>query len=285
MWAGQWWVDEVNKRGNGEVVIEVQGGPDVMSGIDQPKAVQSGVIDITVNYAGWVEDLVPEAGMFYGRRLDTYDMRKRGAYDYLTGKFANAGLRYIGPMGELQGAYFMCLTESITRPQELEGRTVATFSTLKNWLKALGINVTLMKPGDRYAAVERGVAEGTAETMVGMAARSMWEVAGYLINHGVLASSTNAMMNLDKWNSLPQNAKDLLTEVYLELEHGKGLEIYEKALGDKRNQLRDEGMELIEFSPQDVAYYETLAFEASWEMWHEKWPTQAPEVYALWGTK
>ncbi len=142
-----------------------------------------------------------------------------------------------------------------------------------------------MKPGDRYTAVERGVAEGTAETLVGMAARSMWEVAPYLINHGVLSSSTNTVMNLDKWNSLPQSAKDLLTEVYLELENGKGKEIYEAAMAEKREQLVSNGVELITFSPQDAEYYADLAIEATWDMWREKWPAEAPEVYALWAEK
>ena len=43
------WVDKVNKRANGELVVKYRGGPEVIAAFDQAKAVSKGVVDMAIN--------------------------------------------------------------------------------------------------------------------------------------------------------------------------------------------------------------------------------------------
>src|SRR4030042_2416653 len=56
--------DKVKEKSKGQLILKILGGPEVMSGRDQPGAVVKGVIDISIVPTSYFADLVPAADIF-----------------------------------------------------------------------------------------------------------------------------------------------------------------------------------------------------------------------------
>jgi len=197
---------------------------------------------------------------------------------------AKVGLYYVGPSGDVvSDMYYIMTNIPVKTPYELKGQTLATFATLQQWLDVLGITPAMMAPGDRYTAVEQGVADGMAGQLRYAFSSGNYEVLDYWIDHGIYSSTNNIMMNLDRYNSLPEHLQNVIDQAYLELEK-PGAEMASEFLGTAKKQLIAEGgMTPITFSPEDAKYYVDIASTTRWEFLYEKYPEWAPKIFELWG--
>ena len=281
----RWWVKRVEELSHGELTIDILGGSEIMPGRDQTGAIADGVFDISPTLAGWAEKVVLPIGMFYQRRIPPDEMRSRGAYDLLKEEAAKAGIYYVGPAGELlDGSYYYSTNKAVKTPYELKGQRVTTFATMTQWVDALGMDALLVAPADRYTSIERGLANGQISPVTVWFHQGYYEVTDHWIDHGVYSTTTNILMNLDKYNSLPGHLQDVIDQANLDLEE-VAEEMTARIANDAKKQLIEEGgMTPITFSPEDAKYYVELAYTARWEFLHEQYPDWAPRLFELWGT-
>ncbi len=243
----QAFVDRVNEKANGELVLDVIGGPEVMPTAEQGPALQDGVIDMGAFYGGWIAEQVPLLYLMSLSPLTIPEQRAKGILNLVQDKANEAGLYMLGPWRIFPrdtGHFYMYVNEKISKPQELAdlNLTIATYSGMRPWVEALGMNVALMPPADRYTAMERGVAQGAANSVEGASSFSYWEVVPYYIDHGVENINHYLMLNLDKFNSLPAHLQRLLIDTRMEMEPELQA-ITVKAQDDAKSALRANGME------------------------------------------
>lgn len=270
------YANRVNERSNGEIIIDIIGGPEVMPTKEQGPALKDGVVDMGAFYGGWVAEQVSLLYIMSLSSLSVPEQRATGIYDLVQEESQKAGLYMIGPWRIFEpgrGHFHMFVNQKVARPQDLahHNLTIATFSGMRPWVEALGMNVALMPPGDRYSAMERGVAQGAANSVESAASFSYWEVVPYWIDYGLENINHYIMMNLDKWNSLTPSQQELLFDTRLEME-GELEAITAKAQDDAKAAMIAAGMEPITFSDADVAWYSSLDYEARWAEASEKYP-------------
>ena len=278
----EWYVKTVNTRAEGELIIDVLGGTEIIPLADQADAVKDGIIDINCNYGSWVEKVVPAMGMWHLRRIPPDEMRKRGAYDLIQEEMNKVGIYWLGPTREmLDCAHWITVNKWVESPKDLAGLRIATFAGLAEWLEALGMIPLVMPPGERYSAIERGIADGGAHSLEGQFNFAYYELIDYWIDYGVFSSGEMMLVNLNRWNNLPEHLQKLLIDIQLELEGISGALALKSQDATKRG-LRDGGMKPITFSSEDAEWYVSIGYEVKWQELFKKYPEWGPKVYELW---
>lgn len=252
-------MEEVNKRSNGQMVIDYVGGPEVIPAKDQGSAVSNGVIDMASFPFTRIKATIPEADAIGISSFSWAEERKNGWQDYFRKALAERMNIYGVKISINKYSPFMLfLNKKISKPQELAGLKFRSSSTYIAFLKALGSVPVDMPPSEMYTAVERGVVDGFAYNAPACVRFQMYEVVKYYINHPFWYGNVSLFMNMKKWNSLPKNLQDLMTETVINLE--PEIERYLKDEQDKSvAKMKAGGMKPITFSSADAAHYISLS--------------------------
>jgi len=268
----------INERAGGELILKYKGGPETIGMFDQGEAVQRGVVDIAWVPGTFYPGVVPgiEALMF--SNLTATEQRASGGYDAILNLHKQKGLYYLGHGIALINDFFhIILSKKVERPQDLAGLRFGDGTIGVAGLKALGAVPVVTAPPEIYTAIERGVLDGTAFPVVGMVDWGWGEVAKYLINHGFESDDVLWTINKDKWNSLPKHLQDLIMEEVIRMET-ESVGIYKQLEAKEKQILQKAGIEFIEFSPADAAFYNKTFAEADWDLHIKRYPKLGPKL-------
>ena len=266
--SAEYFVNQVNQRAKGQLVINWKGGPEVIPTFDQPEALTTGVIDFNHGVANYYAGVVPGA---YVMELSTMPHTESGPgtelYDYRVKMWEEKGLRYIGEYpGEYpNSSFYMYTTFKPNSLADLAGKKYRVSPASKDFVEALGGEPITMPGGDIYLALERGVVDGfvwpffTAFTEMG------WhEVINYVIDVPVYRGLYGAFMNLDSWNQLPDDIQDLVLDVHVATQnYWVGFCEAEKAKQERITKAA--GVEFIKFSDADNNQFQKLSQDALWD--------------------
>ncbi|MFC2032756.1 TRAP transporter substrate-binding protein DctP [Chloroflexota bacterium] len=252
-------IDIVNERAKGELVIDFLGGPEVVDFREQPMALKNGTFDLGYTPMAQLRGFLAWGKAFELSQLTVMEERKNGAHDFMVDALKEKGFFYLG-RGTLaypnSQSYFF-LTKKVTTPQEMAGLQIGPGTLLISLLNNLGAKPIRIRDGEAYTSMERGVEDGHINVPYSAAARQWYEVAPYVINHPLHTSTLVILANLDSWNRLPKHLQDLMIQVKSEREPFW----YEELLkwnNDAKELMKENGVEFIEFSPSDKKWwYET----------------------------
>jgi len=251
----------VNERAKGELVIDWVGGPEAIPRYDQAEAVRTGVVDMTAAPFMDYNDLAPAGMSLFLSEVTPMKEHENGFYDFIVGVLAETNFRYIGRM-ETSVPFHIGVEKHVERPQELKGLRIRTAPIYDSFLNALGTVPTTVAISEIYSALERGLVDGYALSFVMASNASLYEVVPYFIDHTFYeAGNVLAIMNLDKWNSLPEHLQDLMLDTMIDFEPGM-VERYTAKGKEARQSFIDGGSEPITFSPADAKWYRDLAYSA-----------------------
>jgi TRAP-type C4-dicarboxylate transport system substrate-binding protein len=276
LWA---YVDEVNKKSKGEVVIKFVGGPEAIPAFKQFEAVRTGVVDMIFGCESYYGGAVTGAAYIHLSRLTPMEERKVGYYDLRQDILKKQNVMYLGRPEH--GVWFHVFTNKpVKRPQEMVGQKIRTSATYEPFVKMIGA-VPITLPGSEvYTALERGVVDGYAWSVLGNISMGWPEVCKYIIEPKIYAMNLETLINLDTWNKLPKPMQTLMANLMIENE-----EKYEKVfveLGEKElKAMQDKGMKLIKFSSEDTEWYVDMAYKAGWDEVLKKSPELGTKLQKL----
>ncbi len=276
------WRDKLNEIGKGKVTVDFLGGPEVIPPSDLGMAVRKGVVDggfaFSTNYPGLVQD----GGTMVCSRLTNEEERERGVWDLWRESHAKVGIYFLGRDRDHPGGYFlMWLNKKVETPKDLAGMKIGTLGPLSApFMEALGVAHSTIDFPDFFTAVETGVVDGYYLGESLPVALGLHEVTKYRLNHRVHRTDLVYLFNMDFWNKLPQDVKDLIEEARMYAEVN-GTETAEKMLAGYRQKEKDAGVEFITFSPEDAKYYRDLAYTSYWDYLLKQYPDWAPKYYEI----
>lgn len=131
---------------------------------------------------------------------------------------------------------------------DLEGRRIAGAGVNLDWIA--GATPVTSNLNEAYQSIQTGVYEGYISAVPWWATFSLYEVADYFTLADFGSAYLNAVtVNLNKWNSLPEDVQEIIQEVAIE---------YEQVTADLCaaneeagiNKLREEGAEVVQIDPQ-----------------------------------
>jgi TRAP-type C4-dicarboxylate transport system substrate-binding protein len=276
-----WWafVDEVNKKSKGELAIKFMGGPEAIPAFKQYEAMRTGVVDIIFVAESYYGGSVTGAAYTHLSRLTPPGERKSGYYDLRVDLLKKHNVFYLGRPEH--GVWFHVFTNKpVKKPQEMAGQKIRTSATYEPFVKALGA-VPITLPGSEvYTALERGVVEGYAWSVLGNVSMGWPEVCKFIVEPKLYSMNLEALINLDTWNKLTKPQQNLLTDLMIENET-KFTKVFEE-LGEKElKAMQAKGMKFIKFTPEDTKWYVDLAYKAGWDEVIKKSPEIGPKLYKL----
>jgi len=276
-----WWayVDEVNKRLKGEVVIKFVGGPEAIPAFKQFDAVRTGVVDMIFGCESYYGGAVTGAAYIHLSQLTPPEERKSGYFDLRADILKKQNIVYLGRPE--YGPWFHLFTnKTVKKPQELAGQKIRTSATYEPFVKSIGA-VPITLPGSEvYTALERGVVDGYAWSVLGNISMGWPEVCKYIIEPRIYAMNLENLINLNTWEKIPKPMQKLMSDLMIENEV-KFTKVFVE-LGDKELQaMQAKGMKFIRFSPEDTKWYVDLAYKAGWDEVTKKNADLGPKLKKL----
>jgi len=270
-WAPRF-VDKVNKRSKGELFIKYRGGPEVIAAFDQAKAVAKGTIDMALVPTTFYAGLVPGVDTTRLSEISVAEERVNGTYNLMREIHSKAGIYFLGNSCPINGHfYYICLKKPVKARKDFKGLKIGGSPPFLPVFKAWGATPVKAALPQYYPSVERGILDGNMIGMDVYLALAEYEVAPYVIDHPFYKSTNVVIINLKKWESLPDHLKKLLTDVQLETEKEMPA-VWDKAVAKMREKAISGGAKFIKFPPDVAKWYLDIAYRAGWEYSEEKYP-------------
>ena len=264
----QKFIEKVNREGNGIVEIEYIGGPEVIPPNEQGNAVRSGFVDIQEGPSAYYLGQVPGGDAITGYQNTPEELRKNGATAILSAhwvKRLNAYLLAIPDSGSTNKLYLSRAPKIKENGDlDLQGmkvRITPTFRQIVQQYNGVGIS---MSPGDVYTALERNIIQGVGWPSIAVADADWHGFAKYRIDPGFLNGAYVMIVNNDKWKSLPQNVKDLLTRIAAEWEVTSRKFIQEQEAREDK-ELKEHGLKSVQLSSESEKRFTDYASKEVWE--------------------
>lgn len=214
------WCKEVEKRTNGEVTIMHFSGGQLLPGPKVYDGVVQGIADIGFSNLAYTRGRFPEMemcdlplGMPSGW-VSTHVVN-RFYQKYQPKEFSAVKLLYMSGSGP---NLISTSEKPITKLEDLKGQTLRATGRIADTSAALGATSRPIAIGETYEAVKRGVISGVMLPLETMKAFRLGELLKYCTADWQVGNiyTFYAVMNKDKWNSLPDNIKKIIDEVNAE---------------------------------------------------------------------
>jgi TRAP-type mannitol/chloroaromatic compound transport system substrate-binding protein len=128
----------------------------------------------------------------------------------------------------------------------------------------LGAQVIDLPTTEVYSALERGVVDATGWTQIGLIDLKWNEFLNYRIEPCFFSTDLGVIVNLDRWDSLSDEARTILQDVAIQHEKDSVAALREKRDADFAA-LEEQGMQVVELEGEARANYLAAAREKTWE--------------------
>ncbi|MAL77757.1 MAG: hypothetical protein CMN55_01380 [Sneathiella sp.] len=273
--AIQWWASEIEKRTNGEVKVEFFWSQSLTKGKDTLRAVGTGLAD-----AGTIMGIYNPAEVpvwSYGNlpfvsgdswvALRTWHELKETMPE-LQEEMKNNNVRIL--INYTTGPSDLISKFPIKSADDIKGKKIRATGAYMNLISNLGAVPVNTGFGEVYQAMDRGTVDGAAIYLFAAHAYKLYEVGSYIteVNMGQVPGY-GAGINLDLWESMPENIRQTITEVSNEFADYYG-ELLIKDIDDSRAEMQA-GIDgkVVEVSVLDEAE-------------REKWKEAANEFIVDW---
>jgi TRAP-type C4-dicarboxylate transport system substrate-binding protein len=279
-WERGFWVfaDKVEELSDGRVELNYVGGPEAVPPFQLIEAVRTGVVDLATNAGSYFSSVVREGDAMKLSELTPWEERENGAYDKLREILAGHGVHYLGRY-HTPGVEFNFYTRNeINSTADFKDVPLRISPLYRSLALALGIVPVTMPHAEIYTALERGLVDGLGAGNIGVYEQGHHRFVRYIVEPGFYGNDQCLIMNLAKWESLPGDVQEILTEAAKQTERETSESVTALA-AEERQKLLDAGLQVITLSDADV--YTQLAKEKGWEDVIAVAPVTGPQLMEL----
>ncbi len=274
-------VKAINEAGKGVVDIKLVGGaPAIGSPFTLTQKMSKGIFDMVGCTEAYFGNVLPEAPVFRLAEHTYADLRKNGGWDYMANLMGAKNIRMIARYYDF-GPFHLWLSKKIDKP-DLKGLHLRVAPIYTAFFKKLGATVQTAALPQIYTLMENNTVQGYGWPT--MAFVPPWaKVTKYRVEPGFYTSTLFAMANQKKWNSIPQDAKNLINKIAMDFEskaEASGPK-FTAALKKRQDWMAEQGMEVIEFKGADRAKWSNTAKEAAWAEVLARSPNHGPKLMKL----
>ena len=262
-------VDKVNAAGEGVVQIEVRGGPEAIGMFQQPDAVRSGVVDMVYTPGSFYAGALPEKDALVTSNKVASEVRANGGIELIDQIHQEKmGVKYLGWFDS--GVCYNLWTRDAPMLDDGGNLDVSGLKLRGNavynafFTEYLGAQVIDLPTTEVYSALERGVVDATGWTQIGLIDLKWNEFLNYRVEPCFFSTDLGTIVNLEKWNSLSEEARKIVQDVAIAHE----AESAEK-LGALRDAdfaaLEEAGMEVVTLEGEAADAYLGAAVQSTWD--------------------
>ena len=287
----EWWSDEVYKRTNQQLKIEIIGYPELgIAGPDVLELLANGTLSFAELPAAYTAGDLPAMDMKYlwGMYPDNETFYKATTasipdLDRLIEERTGGGVTIFQLWRVPENEIFFFSKEPIEELSDFEGLKVRSFGgALSDMIDGMGSEAQWVAFTEVYTALERGILDGGVTGANAAYGQRWYEVADYMSGPLPLFTVENATFNYDVWQEIPEDFQQILLEegARYELEFFRVTPIL-SALGIPK--LLDEGMIYTPFNEEIRKHlFEEVALKYVIPQWVKRVggvDTQAVELF------
>lgn len=278
------YVDAVNAAGKGVVQIEFLGGPEVIPQRQLLYALRRGVIDMAFGGMTYYRGVLPEGDAMFAGTITPQIARENGGLDALQPYWkARINAHLIGWMQSGIGPHFY-LTEAPAFDEtgfpDLSGLKIRTSPTNVELVNSTGARAVQIAVKEIYTAFQRGAVDGLAWPTIGFPDLGISDYVHYRIDPSVLQLAITLQINLDRWNELSPEAKQLLTEQAILYEQKSRTDLF-AIMNREISELNSSGFKSIEMEPAVAARWTNHAHQVVWDRFEKRAPESARTLKPL----
>jgi len=208
----------IEEKTNGDIVVEIYPNGQLGGDMVMLQAVQDGSLSMTWTATPSQVSFVKELAVFdIPFFFDSLEQAQKAVTDEafvkaMEEKYNAVGLKFMG--FPTPGYRWLSANKPIRKLEDLSGlkcRTMENPYHVAFW-KALKVTPTPLASTERYAALQQGTVDGQENLVENAFNTKMYEVQDYFINTKHIAYVSASVMNLDFYNSLPDDYKALVDE-------------------------------------------------------------------------
>lgn len=270
----KYYIDRVNERAKGQLVIKYRGGPEVMAPPDLGTAVKNGVVDLCTTTVGYYEAIVPGVGgLMLTELTPDEEQRPGGANNYIIKLHRDHGLVFLGRAAAGKEPFFyFFLNKKIEKPDDFTRFKLGCATALRAASKAWGASVVPLKLSEYYTAMERNLVDGIPGCPIPTwVAFGCHEVTKYVLDYQFYQSTAMAIMNPKSWEKLPEGVKKIMNETMVDYQKVK-MEVMAQSVAKSRQKMKAAGVEFYKLSPEHGNWLVKTAYDAAWDYQHERFP-------------
>ena len=255
------WAEEIQKRTNGAVTITVFPGGTLTKADQCYDGVVKGISDIGMSCFAYTRGRFPvmesldlphgyPTGMVATRVVNEFYQAMKPA------ELNDVKLLYI----HAHGPGLLHTKKPVKTIADLKGMKIRSTGISASVVSALGGVPVAMPQGETYEALQKGVVEGTFTPIETLKGWKQAEVIKYTTECTGIGYTTAmfVVMNLDKWNSLPDDIKKIIEDTSKEWidTHGR---VWDESDADGRAFTLSLGNEIIPLSVEENARWTAAA--------------------------
>lgn len=270
-------IEDVQKRSQGQLKIKFLGGPEVISAREQVDAVQSGVVQMAMIPPTYFAKRVPVVSSNY-LIGSLAGKRKTGFYDMMAEFIeSKAEMHFLGEVNPSSGMH-MFTNFMINNPRtDFKGKKIRTIETYDKFIEGLGAAGVVVPRMDIYTAMERGVINGFFAIAIQILEFGLVDVTKYIVEPQMFWGGCYVNLNLDAWKKLPKDIQKILKDTMIEKEQ-KWDSLYAQMDREAIAKLQEKGVKEIKFSPEVEKWFLNLAITKEWEDVVKQDPVNANKV-------
>lgn len=273
-------IEKVNKDGKGVIQINYIGGPRAIPPFEVGNAVRSGVVDIANATGAFYSNLMPEADAFKLFSKPMSEQRKNGSWEAIN-QLHNQKLNSQFLTRQFHNVPFHIYLNKKIDKADFTGMKIRVTPIYRDIVQTLGGTPITTPPGEVYTALERGVVDGYGWPILGIFDLGWEKVTKYRMEPPFYSVEANILVNLDKWKSLTDAQRKVLTDAALWVES-----LDEENVGlikAERDRQAKAGIETLDFGPAASQEFLKKANDAAWAVIIAKSPETGKKLRELAG--
>lgn len=216
--AAQTWIEWIHEKTGGRVKITPFWGGTLVGGTEAKAELVSGAVDIAhcTMYTELNYEITSSLSLFLSYASPDAETSARVSKAILE-KFPEYQQEYsdVVVLGFTSGQdYCLLSTKPVRKLDDLKGMIISAGTEGERIFTELGASVIKIPPGDQYIALEKGTIDATFLPVEVLDAFKFAEVVKYVCLDIRTASAAKPaqLMNLDTYNSLPEDIKEIFME-------------------------------------------------------------------------
>lgn len=264
----QRYVDYVNEHGKGVIQIKLVGGPEMFPQNQQVDAVRRGIVDMYFGPLAYYLGLMPEGDAWTGSTVTPMEARKNGGLAIMQ----EVSRKKLGVVinGQLDGGiHFHIYT--VNKPKtsaggglDFDGLRIRTSPLYTSFFESIGIVPVDMPVTDVYTGLERNSFDGTGWPSIGIRDLSWDRYLKYRIDPGFFQTDLAVATNVEKYDSLSESARNLLSKLTAEYEQ-ISYDYFQGEIQKSNDAVKASGMHFLEVEGDAQQKYLDAAYSTVWK--------------------
>jgi TRAP-type C4-dicarboxylate transport system substrate-binding protein len=251
-----WLGEELDKRTNGQVKIEVVSLPEIgLTGFELVRVTRAGLVDVSDIILAYVAGDVPIIeGVDLPGLFPDMDASVKAHVEFMGAIKKNEDkLGGVVLGGYLWPGQYIFSRKAVKSPADLKGLKIRVYGTAQTeFARALGMEPVSIAFAETYTALERGTVDAAFTGTYPGFALKFYEVTKFLIdvNHGPVAGAF--VLSKRTWDRLSPELRATVTKLGEEFST-RGWEIGRRTTQEGIDKNKEKGMELIPATPAMAA--------------------------------